>query len=591
MYCPKCGNRNEERAKFCTRCGTRLLRVADEELEAARGAAEPVEPTGETETAGDLAASDDTDSMAAAGAGMAETAGSDDADEIDDAAIGGDDPFVGDIVSEHMSVAELVGDVPAGRDEAFDNTEDVTEYLGNSDGAPDTDGETEYLSDDDDSIERIDDADVEVIPSEDADSKKGNPRRKVRGPRRRSRRWVVILIALVVLLAGGAFAGVYLLYRPAVDLNPYLTVSFEGYDSLGKSTTSFDADTFMEENAGTLRFDRLALWWLERDEDADGALAAFLDDVDANAVTLAQGDTGVMQQVLGTVLWENGSLAQTDHYSNGDTAAWSWTIDADVAEAIGVLFHCTVVYEDTTYTVSGLTAVGTYDPFQNVTVTFEGAAPDGKAVVTVGDGEREGTIQYTFDKESGLSNGDEVTLTAAPTNGDESDIEQFGSTLDPRTQTYTVADLTEYIQSPDDITDEELEGLRNDVVAALKESLASNSYTLTDSYSAGEVWITANDGVDIDSKYNGVERAVLFIYHVNFTAYGRSYVRYTYVPVTNVRREPDGVKVDYMPETFLCKLGDTYIMDCFYDEPDTIRWDLEDNRFGSDYTMIDNMGS
>ena len=80
----------------------------------------------------------------------------------------------------------------------------------------------------------------------------------------------------------------------------------------------------------------------------------------------------------------------------------------EAEEAFGVK----VKYTDITYTVSGLASVNTFDAFDGVDVEFSGISPDGRATVNSlpTAAEAQG-LYYTLDENSGLSNGDTVTLT------------------------------------------------------------------------------------------------------------------------------------------------------------------------------------
>lgn len=403
-------------------------------------------------------------------------------------------------------------------------------------------------------------------------------------------RYILILALILLVAASGALVAAYRYYRPEVSLNPYLTVSFQGYESVGHAVVVYDAERFVSENAGRLHMDRWALRRAQQDADPGSALGEFLNELDTQATLLADGDPACTEEVLGAVLWgQVDGLDPADHYANDDTVIYHWGIDPEIQTAIEDIYHCTLLYEDVTYTVSGLQAVGEYDPFQNVTVTFDGASPDGTASLNVDGSDRENTIRYSLDHEDRLSNGDTVVLTAEPINGDEDDIETYGNVLSPRSQTYTVAGLTEYITGPNDLSDDELQQLRELATQGITTQFEQDVEEILSLSNIGEIYITANEGVDVEGKYNGIDSAILFCCQLSFRTYGRTYNRYTYIAGVNVRREPDGVTMDYAPGTFLCKLDDPYVFDCFYDAMDTIRWDLDENRCGSDYTRVESL--
>ena len=92
----------------------------------------------------------------------------------------------------------------------------------------------------------------------------------------------------------------------------------------------------------------------------------------------------------------------------------------------------------------------TIDPFENLTVTFSGTSPLSKVEITGGNS----LCKYTADKESGVFNGDTVTVSA------EFKTPQENKALSEDKREYTVEGLNAYAMKLDDIPENTLEKLR-----------------------------------------------------------------------------------------------------------------------------------
>lgn len=100
-----------------------------------------------------------------------------------------------------------------------------------------------------------------------------------------------------------------------------------------------------------------------------------------------------------------------ENLSNGDTVAVTITYDGPKNLNLG----CTLKSGKTTFKVEGLPEGQLFDPFAEdaITVRFEGMSGTGTAMVTVASVDPlYQAVNYTLSAVDGLSNGDEVTLTA-----------------------------------------------------------------------------------------------------------------------------------------------------------------------------------
>lgn len=267
---------------------------------------------------------------------------------------------------------------------------------------------------------------------------------------------VLVSIAAVAVVAasGWAFAN----RTPTIDVSKYMTLSADGYNTVGKLNIDFDTDK-LEQDYGkqiTTRFKK-QMKNLKDDTFGLSSLTASLYDgyeADLFAETCA-----------------TGSADKTKNLSNGDVVTYTWDDNSDEAEEA---FGVKVKYTDITYTVSGLASVNTFDAFDGVDVEFSGISPDGRATVNSlpTAAEAQG-LYYTLDENSGLSNGDTVTLTVHSNRDDFSDcIDKYGAMPQATEKTFTVEGLNEYVTSADTLSDSVLVSLQNQAEDVFKSYAA-----------------------------------------------------------------------------------------------------------------------
>ena len=263
------------------------------------------------------------------------------------------------------------------------------------------------------------------------------------------------IAAVAVVAAGGwAFAN----RTPTIDVSKYMTLSADGYNTVGKLNISFDTEK-LEKDYGkqiTTRFKK-QMKNLKDDTYGLSSLTASL---------YAGYETDLFAETCAT-----GSADKTKNLSNGDVVTYTWDDNSDEAEEA---FGVKVKYTDITYTVSGLASVNTFDAFDGVDVEFSGISPDGRATVNSlpTAAEAQG-LYYTLDENSGLSNGDTVTLTVHSNRDDFSDcIDKYGAMPQATEKTFTVEGLNEYVTSADTLSDSVLVSLQNQAEDVFKSYAA-----------------------------------------------------------------------------------------------------------------------
>lgn len=280
---------------------------------------------------------------------------------------------------------------------------------------------------------------------------KENTKMKKRNPAK-----VLVPIAAVAVVAAGGWA--FANRTPTIDVSKYMTLSADGYNTVGKLNISFDTEK-LEKDYGKQIATRFKKQMKNLKDDTFGlsSLTASLYDgyeADLFAETCA-----------------TGSADKTKGLSNGDVVTYTWDDNSDEAEEA---FGVKVKYTDITYTVSGLASVNTFDAFDGVDVEFSGISPDGRATVNSlpTAAEAQG-LYYTLDENSGLSNGDTVTLTVHSNRDDFSDcIDKYGAMPQATEKTFTVEGLNEYVTSAETLSDSVLVSLQNQAEDVFKSYAA-----------------------------------------------------------------------------------------------------------------------
>ncbi len=338
------------------------------------------------------------------------------------------------------------------------------------------------------------------------------------------------IAAVAVVAAGGwAFAN----RTPTIDVSKYMTLSADGYNTVGKLNISFDTEK-LEKDYGkqiTTRFKK-QMKNLKDDTFGLSSLTASLYDgyeADLFAETCA-----------------TGSADKTKGLSNGDVVTYTWDDNSDEAEEA---FGVKVKYTDITYTVSGLASVNTFDAFDGVDVEFSGISPDGRATVNSlpTAAEAQG-LYYTLDENSGLSNGDTVTLTVHSNRDDFSDcIDKYGAMPQATEKTFTVEGLNEYVTSADTLSDSVLVSLQNQAEDVFKSYAAqrfSNGQTFKGMTYLGNYILTPKNKDSWGDKDRIVLAYQVTVHHdytseLN-TTYDADDSFFWYITFNNVSKDADG---------------------------------------------------
>ena len=346
---------------------------------------------------------------------------------------------------------------------------------------------------------------------------------------------VPVAVAAVVVVGGVLIAT----HKPTVNLNKYITLSAEGYNSIGTLDVEFDTDK-LERDYGKKIAKNFQKAMKNHEEDTYG-----LSNL---AGSLYEGG----ETSLFVTYCADGSADKTRNLSNGDVVTYTWDgVNEQTKKEAEELFGVKIKCSDVTYKVSGLTAVNTFDAFDGVEVEFDGISPDGSATVnTLPTAEAAKSLYYTLDEQYNLANGDTVTVTVHSNRDDFSDcIEKYGAIPATTEKTYTVEGLNEYVTDSDGLTDSVLVSLQNqaeDVLNAyIAKSWDSECVTLKGMSYLGYYILTPKN----KDNYGVYQDVIILPYQVTShnhfeddkgQVYDADVSYYWYIAFRNVSKDADG---------------------------------------------------
>ncbi len=266
-----------------------------------------------------------------------------------------------------------------------------------------------------------------------------------------------------------------------VNLNDYLTIECKGMDTAGKASFSVDIERLVEDNAEALGMDGASF----------GSLLTVYDD---------------FYSKLG------GELDKSSELSNGDKITFKWD-DIDTKK-FKEKYSLKLNFSDVPYEVSGLEQAEEFNPFDYITVTYEGFAPYGKLNISKNGENPVYGISYRADKANGLSNGDKVIVKAEA----GSDITEycFGKGYAPSEteREFTVSGLASYATKLNLIPAEAMTKMDTHAQDVFKANVAKNwndsGESLKDIKLIGNYFLIPKDSSISTNTYN----YVYFIYKI-----------------------------------------------------------------------------
>ncbi len=264
-------------------------------------------------------------------------------------------------------------------------------------------------------------------------------------------------LLLVIVVAAVLF------YKPTVKLNKYLSVEFNGYDTVGTATYTFDYSAFYEDWGEKLKVNKSAVKKYLKEELGSLYGEEFLQEI-LDQYTLDPAGT-FSDEIY-------GSLDKYDRLSNGDTVIFTWSVDE---ESLEKFFKCNVKFSDKEFEVEGLADIQKYDPFTTVEVEFYGMSPNASASINhISYPDESGYLYYSLDRYDGLKNGDTVTVTVQLNTSEERFAELYGKIPYPMEKTYTVEGLASYITDISEISEDLIQQMQSQSEDVIRSYVANN---------------------------------------------------------------------------------------------------------------------
>lgn len=248
--------------------------------------------------------------------------------------------------------------------------------------------------------------------------------------------------------------------KPTIDLNKYVTVRFDGYDTVGHAIADFDTERFTRDYGKSL-----SAKTYNRPKDIISILlnrsAGYTDPESAARNFLSN--------------CVSGYLDSSENLTNGDVVTYIWDCNYDYAFDS---FGYKIKYENIEKEVTDLEEAEQFDLFEGIDIFAEGISPYGTASI-IGQplAAAAENFRYDLDKSYDLSNGDTVTVTASVNYGDdpiEYCINNYGMIPSSLSKTFTIDGLSSYVESFSDITEDALEVLKSHAEEIFMADVSNN---------------------------------------------------------------------------------------------------------------------
>lgn len=267
--------------------------------------------------------------------------------------------------------------------------------------------------------------------------------------------WIVAGVVLVALIVGGIFLGKFISEKKhTVDVAEYISVEFDGYDTVGTATVELDDE-----------------FWEEVYEKADFKEKTKHEKRDDFSSYYTEGD--FMKDEIGSLF--SYSLDKSTGLKNEDEVKVEFKVKTEkIKKKYGVIIKA----EDQKFTVDGLDECETFNPFDDVDVKFTGVDGNGEVEFEItNDREIYDYISFYCDSYY-LEEGDEVTVTfgsySSPEEMADYCANEFGCIPTETEKTFTVEGLGHYIEDANEITSESVLGtMYQDGIDAISDTLYS----------------------------------------------------------------------------------------------------------------------
>lgn len=304
--------------------------------------------------------------------------------------------------------------------------------------------------------------------------------------------------------------------KTTVNLNKYITVSFSGYDTLGRASYDFDTVAFRKDYKDKIKIKAKGKELKELKELEE--LYSLLSNDDYCDIFLS--------------LCVEGSLDNNKDLTNGDKVEYKWNCNDDFAKEY---FKVKLKYSDMKFDVEGLEKAKTIDPFEELDIVYTGISPNGTANIEKNSSDSVvKNLYFSIEPNNNLKNGDTITVKLNNAENDDYYVENYGVILSKKEKEYTVEGLDSYVQSSSEISTDILEKMKKQAEDCFNSQTVSwedevkvtninyiGNYFLKPKFADG--YYSYNNCIylvyRIDTEFNNeyLNESVSFYYYVKFT--------------------------------------------------------------------------
>lgn len=264
---------------------------------------------------------------------------------------------------------------------------------------------------------------------------------------------VALVVVLIVIFTISSRS------RRTINLNDYISVTFSGYESVGKATVHVDS-------AG-LNSALLKAVGRENKKNSN------LNDAINQLADYSRQDLEEDAALMGFAASIRYEIDKAEDLSNGDTVKLSISYDKSLAEKCNLIIKC----ESKEYKADSLEEAQKIDFFKTLEVSFEGYAPNGR--VTIENKATDDVLKYircSADPDSGLDIGDKVTV--AIRNEDVNSLTQKGYVLKNTSKEYKVEKLDAYVTSEDKLSEVTMNAMKKEANDLIESKFANKNGTI-----------------------------------------------------------------------------------------------------------------
>lgn len=295
----------------------------------------------------------------------------------------------------------------------------------------------------------------------------------VRQKKPMSKKTIGIIIAAVVALVIGVIAIIIVKnMKKTINVSDYISVEFTGYDTVGKASVKLDEEKFLE---AVLKAKGKKI---DKKKDIN-------DYTWSDLVDLLSVDT---YDLLASI---EADLDKEDYLSNGDEVTVTITYDEEDAKEAGIKIKDT----EKKFTVEGLADIQEIDPFAELSVTYEGIAPNVRVVLQ--NNATDDVLYYLSyqieDEKTYYDEGDVVKVKIS--DYDVEDALLNGYKFTETEKEYTIDQVDRYQTQIAELTEENLAKIQAEAEDTLEAYLTSYSDDVVakDSKYVGAYLLTAKD--------------------------------------------------------------------------------------------------